>query len=338
MSEFQCRTISVVLPTLNAQRVLDKCLTSIAKQNYPQNKLEIIIADGGSTDATLKIARKFGAKIYKNPLKTGESGKAVALYYAKGELVALIDSDNVLPDKNWLKHMTTPFSDPQILGSESWEFTYRKSDNFINRYCALLGMGDPFCLFVGNYDKKSLITGKWTSLDMEQEDKGRYLKIKIGSGILPTIGANGTIWRREILKKAVGKSDYLFDTDIPYLIAKKSYYFAKVKVGIIHLYCEGLTDFYRKQKRRAKDFFYLEEKRKRLSTFQRYPEKQFYFIISTVTFFPLLLQALNGFFKEPDLAWFFHPLACIITLWIYGTETILSLFKKAQMDRREWKQ
>ena len=42
--------ISVVTPTLNAASVLEAELESIRSQNYPQDKIEIIIADGGSTD------------------------------------------------------------------------------------------------------------------------------------------------------------------------------------------------------------------------------------------------------------------------------------------------
>lgn len=144
-------SISVVMPTLNAARVLRDCLRSLREQDYPQNLVEIIVADGGSADGTEAIAREYGAKVVENPLKTGEAGKAVALRHAKNELVALIDSDNILSDKNWFKKMTEPFADPEIVGSEPWEFTWRSQDGFIDRYCALMGMNDPLCYFLGNY-------------------------------------------------------------------------------------------------------------------------------------------------------------------------------------------
>lgn len=332
-------SISVLIPTLNAARVLESCLKSITQQDYPEEKIEIIIADGGSTDKTLEITRKYGAKIFKNPLKTGEAGKEIALQKAQGELVVLIDSDNVLPEKNWFKKMVKPFTDLEIMGSEPWEFTYRKNDSLVNRYCALIGANDPYCYFIGNYDKKSFLSGKWTGLRIEEEDKGEYLKIKLKKGILPTIGANGTIWRTKILKKVMGKSDYLFDTDIPYLLAKKKpFWFAKVKTGIIHDYCQGIGDFFRKQKRRAKDFFYLEGKKERGKTYQREINKQLYFIIATITIIPLIVQTIKGYLKKPDSAWFFHPLACLITIWIYGRETMLAKLGRTQIERKEWRQ
>jgi len=332
-------SISVLLPTLNSARVLEGCLKSIVNQDYPENKVEVIIADGGSTDRTLEIAKRYGAKIYKNSLKTGEAGKAVALRQAQGELIALIDSDNILPSKKWLKRMVVPFSDPEIVGSEPWEFTYRRQDSLVNRYCALIGANDPYCYFVGNYDKQSILSGKWTGLNFFQEDKNRYLKVRIKGNILPTIGANGTIWRTEVLKKAVGKSDYLFDTDIPYIVAKKgSFWLAKVKVGIIHLYCRTVKDFYRKQKRRARDFFYLEKEKERGETYQRQAGRQFYFMLATITILPLIFQSIRGFIRKPNNVWLFHPFACLLTLWIYGSETILARLGRVQMDRKSWRQ
>lgn len=356
----QLISVSVLIPTLNAARVLGRCLASIARQDYPKNKVEIIIADGGSTDDTLSIISKFKiqnsklkVKILANPLKTGEAGKVIALRRAKGELMALFDSDNVLPTKDWLRRMIEPFSDSEVLGAEPWEFTYRKKDSLVNRYCALIGANDPYCYFVGNYDKRSVLSGKWTGLKVQSQkfevrsgkirktegEKWDYLKVQIKLPSIPTIGANGTIWRTGILRKAVGENNYLFDIEIPYVLAsQKPFWFAKVKVGIVHLYCHQIKDFYRKQKRRAKDFFYQEKRDDRRQTYQRQLDKQLYFIFSTVTILPLIFQSIKGYFRNPDRAWFFHPLACLMTLWLYGTETILAKFKTAEMDRSEWRQ
>ena len=331
--------VSFLTPTLNSERSLSACLRSIVRQNYPPNKVELIVADGGSTDRTLKIARKFGAKIIPNPLKTGEAGKAAALSFAKGELVALVDSDNILPSRNWLKKMTAPFADPEIVGSEPWLFTYRKRDNFINRYCALIGMNDPYCYFVGNYDKYSLLSRRWTGLKLDQENRFGYFKIKVTGKILPTIGANGTVWRTNVLRDAVGDDQHLFDTDIPYRLSRaKPFYFAKVKTGIIHLYCRSLGDFCRKQKRRVCDFLSLEQSRKRTSSYQKQPVKQVKFALASITVLPLFFQSIKGFSRKADMVWFFHPFACWITLWLYSSQYLLAKFIKMNVNRDNWRQ
>src|SRR3972149_11515399 len=116
--------ISVVIPTLNSARTLRECLESVCAQEYPAERLEVLIADGVSVDATIDIIKlvgsrtAFGVKAVPNPLKTGEAGKAAGLKYARGELVGFIDSDNVLPDSGWMRRMIGPVDDPEVAAAE----------------------------------------------------------------------------------------------------------------------------------------------------------------------------------------------------------------------------
>ncbi|MBM3205350.1 glycosyltransferase family 2 protein [Candidatus Shapirobacteria bacterium] len=334
-------SVSFLIPTLNAASVLEPCFKAIADQDYPKDKIEIVVADGGSTDKTLILAKKYGAKIYPNPLKTGEAGKAVAFKKAKNELVALIDSDNYLSTKNWLRQMVAPFTDKEVIGSEPWAYTYRKKDGFIDRYCALMGMNDPLCYFLGNYDRQNVLTGRWTQLPLKQEDKGSWLKINLKPPMIPTIGANGTILLREPFLKSGLIGDYLFDIDIlAQLAEKRPIKFAKVKIGIIHLYCGGnIKKFIRKQKRRVKDYLFYQK-----SGIRHYPWQSqnklglLKFILACITILPLIGHTLKGYFKKPDSAWFFHPLVCWITFGVYGWEKLKSLNKIKEMSRENWKQ
>jgi glycosyltransferase involved in cell wall biosynthesis len=50
-------SISIVIPTYNGEQTLAQCLESIVKQDYPREKVEIIIVDGGSKDKTLDVAK-----------------------------------------------------------------------------------------------------------------------------------------------------------------------------------------------------------------------------------------------------------------------------------------
>jgi len=330
MADKTLPTISVLMPTLNREKIIGEALKSIREQDYPQNKIEIIIADAGSKDKTLEIAQKYGAKIYPNPLKTAEAGKAVALKHAKGDFIALIDSDNVLPTKNWLREMLVPFADPEIVGSEPIAFAYRKKDGFIDRYCALLGMNDPYCLFQGVYDRYSYLTGKWTGRKLKQEDERYYLKIELNRNNLPTptIGANGTVFRKSFLEQnKIGK--YFYDIDILTMALEKDkkIYFAKVKNEIIHYYSgSNLRTFIRKQERRIRD-----NRLYRKVSLRRYDWGSvnrfgvFKFSIPTILTFPLVVQSIIGFAKKPDLAWFFHPIACWLTLIIYSFYSLKSL-------------
>jgi len=315
-------SISVVIPTYNSEKYLPLCLRSIGEQDYPKDKLEIIIADGGSTDRTLDIAWKFKVnKILHNPLRTGEAGKALGVKVAKNEIVAFIDSDNILDTKDWFKRMVEPFEDEEIVGAEPLYYSYRREDGYITRYCALIGMNDPLCLFLGNYDRYNYLTERWTELDVKQEDKGNYLKIELSERAIPTMGANGFLIRRKALDKcSIG--DYLFDVDVIYELVRKGYNkFAKVKIGIVHVFSDSISTFVKKQRRRIRDYLYY----KRLGL-RRYPwpsmsrSKLAKFVIYTMFLVPLLIQVMKGYAKKPDNAWYFHVLACWITLVVYSIE------------------
>lgn len=335
--------ISFIIPTLNAQKVLETCLESIIKQDFPKSNYEIIIVDGGSTDKTIEIAHKYNSIILNNPLKTAEAGKAVGVRQAKGEFICLIDSDNILPTKNWLKKMLYPFSqNPKIIGSEPIKFTYRKNAGIIERYSALIGANDPYAFISGVYDRQNYINSKWTGLKVSQTDKKEFIEITLKpKTIIPTIGANGTIFRTDFLKKNL-KSDYFFDIDMISSALKQTrqpIFFAKVKQGIIHTYCENsLSKFIRKQNRRIVDYYFYQQQRQfNWSKPNRYAIIKFIFYI--VLIFPMVFDIFRGFIHQPDIVWFFHPLACIITIYIYGVNSVKHRFNLLrQIDRTTWKQ
>ncbi len=336
--------VSILIPTLNTAAVLESCLKSIQMQDYPKDKIEIILGDGGSTDDTVKLASSYGARIIPNPLKTGEAGKLVALKQATGEFCALIDSDNILPTSSWLREMIVPLlKHPEAVGSEPWKYTWRKSDSFITRYSALIGMNDPLVHFLGNYDRVNLLTGKWTEVTHEEQDCGEYLLVAFDKHGIPTIGANGTVFRTSFLLDNVS-GNYLFDIDI---LAKKIHKngkvtFIKVKNGIVHTFCEGdIFKFSRKQRRRIKDFLYhqsLGERDYDWDFSQSNLKGLLKFMAACITVVPLIYQSLKGFMRKPDIAWFFHPLACELTLWEYGIGRVKGFFKKSQLSRANWGQ
>ena len=335
--------ISFIIPTLNAQNVLEKCLKSIVKQNFPRHQYEILIIDGGSTDKTTKIAKKYHSIILQNPLKTAEAGKAVGIKYAQGKFICLIDSDNILPTKNWLQKMLYPFKQNQnIIGSEPIKFTYRQKSGIIERYSALIGANDPYTFITGVYDRQNYINNKWTNLKIEQIDKDKYVLVKLEpNNPIPTIGANGTIFKTGFLRQNL-KSDYLFDIDIISQVLQQTQepiFFAKVKIGIIHTYCESsIKKFIRKQNRRLVDYYTYKNIR-------QYPwEKsaltnQLKFTLYSILIIPALIDSLRGFINQPDSAWLFHPLACLITLYLYSLNTVkrqLGILKPT--NRQNWKQ
>ncbi|RLC35507.1 hypothetical protein DRH14_00790 [Candidatus Shapirobacteria bacterium] len=339
--------ITIIIPTLNSAKVLNHCLKSIQQQNYPQSKIKILIVDGGSTDATIRIAQKYKTKIINNPLKTAEAAKAVGIKKANSKYVALIDSDNILPQPNYLKKMVLPMEkDNKLIASEPIKFTYRSKAGFIERYSALIGANDPYAFVTKVYDRLSYLTNKWTDLKLQYIDKGQYIKVKLKpKQNIPTIGANGTVFRQSFLKKyflSSKQNNYFFDIDIisMALSSKKScLYIAKVKIGIIHSFCESsISKFIHKQQRRLIDYYQYQPIR-HFNWSKHNQTAIIKFSVYSLSLIAPLFDSIRGFVIKPDPAWFFHLPACLITFFTYAQITILSKLKLLKpLSRQTWQQ
>jgi glycosyltransferase involved in cell wall biosynthesis len=83
---------SVVVTTFNNAATLERCLKSVAFAD------DILILDSGSTDATLDIARRFGARVDVEPFRDYSAQKQSAIDRAKYDWVLLLDADEALTD------------------------------------------------------------------------------------------------------------------------------------------------------------------------------------------------------------------------------------------------
>src|SRR6185437_10095697 len=131
---------------------------------------------------TQAIAAEYGARVLANPLRTGEAGKAVGVRAARGEFLAFIDSDNVLVGNDWLARMLAPFEDAEVVATEPNRYLSRPSDGYLTRYFASLGMSDPICFFLGNYDRHCVLTGRWTDFPVRVLPQSGYDKVWLTPG------------------------------------------------------------------------------------------------------------------------------------------------------------
>lgn len=85
--------VSVIVPTKNSARDLERCLSSVKNQTYPN--IELIIVDNFSTDTTKEIALKYTSRFFQQgPERSAQVNYGVT--QASGEYVYKIDSDFVL--------------------------------------------------------------------------------------------------------------------------------------------------------------------------------------------------------------------------------------------------
>jgi len=90
-------TISIVTPSFNQAPFLEECIDSILSQNYPN--LEYIIMDGGSTDGSVEIIKKYARHLtYWQSQPDGGQYAAINEGFTKttGEIMAWLNSDDKL--------------------------------------------------------------------------------------------------------------------------------------------------------------------------------------------------------------------------------------------------
>ena len=107
-------TVSILIPAYNEGGTIKATIQSLQQLDYPQEKLQIIVIDDGSTDNTYQEASAF-----KNVLVLHQTnkGKGAALNYGiqhvKGELVSCLDADSYM-HPNSLKQLTPYFVDRRM--------------------------------------------------------------------------------------------------------------------------------------------------------------------------------------------------------------------------------
>jgi len=89
-------SISIIIPNYNYGQYIEETICSIINQNYPQ--IQLIIIDGGSTDNSVEIIKKYDKHIYYW-VSEKDNGQADAinkgLKVATGQYIAFINSDDV---------------------------------------------------------------------------------------------------------------------------------------------------------------------------------------------------------------------------------------------------
>lgn len=327
-------SISVIIATFNSENTIQQCLSSVREQNYPQNKIDIILADGASKDKTLSLVKKFNVKVIPvlPNVQNAEYNKGIGVKAARGELLLMIDHDNVLPHKDWLKKMIEPLKDyNDVVGVETLRYHYDPKASLLDRYFALFGAGDPLAFYLGKADRLSYLYDVY-NLCGKATDKGKYYIVRFKPEKVPTLGANGFLIRRKIfVENAMVDPNHFFHIDVNVDIIRKGFNtYAFVKDDIIHLTgYKNISSFLYRRKLFMEQFHVKTHAARRYSVYQ--PKDLvmlLVFIIYAVTFIKPFYDAARGFVKIHDIAWFLHPILCFVLLCIYGYVIISVSIKK----------
>ncbi len=134
--KFNKPEISVVMPCLNEEKTIGICIKK-AQKGLKKNNLngEIIIADNGSTDKSIEIAKSLGARIVHQPKKGYGNAYHAGIKEAQGKYILMGDSDNTydfLIVNDFIKPLRAGYD--MVIGDRFAQKMQKKAMSFSHRY------------------------------------------------------------------------------------------------------------------------------------------------------------------------------------------------------------
>lgn len=163
--------ISVITPSLNQGRYIERTIRSVLDQNYPN--LEYIVVDGGSTDGTLEILKRYGSRLtWISEKDSGQSdGINKGMRTATGDIIAYLNSDDAYT--------------PGALATVAQYFAADPSLMWLTGRCRIMGEDD--------HEVRSVITA-YKNFLLEHY---RYKLLLIAN----PISQPATFWKKEVVEE-----------------------------------------------------------------------------------------------------------------------------------------
>lgn len=324
--------VSIITCTYNGERIIRDYFEKLFSQDYPLEKIEVIISDGGSTDKTQEIIDKYKKKYLKNirlvpnstKVKVGK-GKGLDLASKKvtGGIVILIDQDNILFQKDWISKMVMILlNNPDICCVQS-KLSAPEDSSSADKYLNAIGIEDPFAVDFSLNSQVVLNPKKF-----RYNRIGEFYTYLINKKEFYYAGDNGfAIWKKIFFETG----GYTQDIDNFYRMALSS---KKYKVAItknIMLYHKSSINlqhllskkgFYVKrylvENYNGRCYYWFDLKKNSLGKNLRFIKA----VIFNLIFFPKLFKGIRMAIKEKKGFWMIHP----IVTWLITFTYIYSFF------------
>ena len=224
--------VSIIVAAYNNQDTIEECLKSILSLNCPEGFFEIIVMDGGSNDATVKIAEKFPTKVVSLRLNA-PAAYNYAMKIATHPILGFIDADAKV-EPEWLNKLVPHLSDPKVAGVSGSIETWNKEN--------------PWARSIG------------------YELKNRYRRIGKFTGRIATMNL---LLKKTVIEEAGGWDEKLpsqYDTDLGFRISARGYKIAYEPSAVCyHFNRPTLKAYYRQQLQYGKNTLKLYFKHGRLA-------------------------------------------------------------------------
>ena len=170
---FDFPRVTILIPAHNEEKVIAYTIEAMLKLEYPNDKLDILVINDGSSDHTADIVHGYAVKdsrlrLYNVPKGEGGKGKSRALNLGlkqtDAEYIAVYDADNT-PDPSALKYLMIQMLQDQTLGAALGKFrTVNKKRNLLTRFINIETLGFQSMLQAGRWKMFKIATLPGTNL------------------------------------------------------------------------------------------------------------------------------------------------------------------------------
>jgi hypothetical protein len=255
---------------------------------------------------------------------------SIGIKKAKGDIILILETDNIIQGKSWFTQMVTPFiDDNSIISTFSAHNSYESSMPILTKYYSLFGVNDTLLYYLHKSEKLPLFKDRY--------DKGRivntnklYTTVIFDKKTLPTLGDNGHMVRRSVINRVNKKASDFLHTDAFYDLLGFGYNkYAAVNNSIIHYTGASMLDSFKKR------ITYKNNFRNRIRSYHVFDVSSLkdmisvmLFVFFTLTLIQPLFESIRGYIKKREVAWFLHPLMCLGTFASYTISVVVNGLKR----------
>lgn len=304
MSKINLPKVSFVICTLNCKDYAERCFKSIRMQDYPQDKVEIVVVDSYSTDGTIEVAKKYECNLILTKVRGYMEGKgmpkAIGCEKAKGEIVITIDSDNALVEKDWLRKMIYPLLNDESIDYAICRQAVVKSDPLVNQYLSYVGT-DPFAIYTS-------LDPQITLKNVNLVDKKNYFVYNNKSKSFLITGGYYLAFRKSTLNKIGG---YTRDVDVAFQLASRK---GGANIAIVkeahlhHLITKSTSDFLRKKVKWGLHYFKAGNQQREFKWHSGLAGSSKFLlnVIKNLLILPAIFTTIRMLIIYKDKAWLLH--------------------------------
>ncbi|VVB56751.1 Glycosyltransferase AglE [uncultured archaeon] len=168
--------VSVIIPALNEEKNIEATLKSVRHQDYG-GEIELIVADGHSSDRTVSISKKYCNQVVEETTHTIAAGRQAGARVSHGELLLYTDADTLV-DQQWVRRMVAAFEDKRV--GAVYGFAQPRDTGWLEFY--LIGGSALIAAFLLNFIGLDYVSGNNLAIRKTVFDKIGGFNIYLRTG------------------------------------------------------------------------------------------------------------------------------------------------------------